>query len=239
MARGRLRYPLRIRRNERRAEAPAQSLAELLQQGCDRLGIVLPPGAAGRLLDYVALLAKWNRAYNLTSVRKPQDMIARHLLDSLAVLPHLAGDTLLDVGTGAGLPGLVLAIASPQRQVVLLDSNGKKIRFLRQAVADLGVANAEVVQERLEAYRPEHRFDTLISRAFSSLEVMLAQGSPLCRPEGRLLAMKGVYPVAEMDALATKEQVVAVHRLEIPGLEAERHLVVMQPLSDDENTGHH
>jgi len=205
------------------------SAEERLDKGLRELGMALPPGARDSLLDYVKLLAKWNRVYNLTSVRKPQDMITRHVLDSLVVLPHIEGPRVLDIGTGAGLPGMVLAIARPEWSLVLLDSSNKKLRFVRQAVAELGLENVEVAHSRIEDYRAEP-FDAVVSRAFSSLQDMLAQGSRLCRPEGRLFAMKGVFPVAEMDALEHPEAVEDTLPLQVPGLDAARHLVIMRPL---------
>ncbi len=206
------------------------SAEERLDKGLRQLGMELPPGARNRLLDYVRLLAKWNRVYNLTSVRKPQDMVTRHLLDSLVVLPHIEGPRVLDIGTGAGLPGMVLAIARPEWSLVLLDSSHKKLRFVRQAVTELGLENVEVAHCRIEDYQAEEPFDAVVSRAFSSLQEMLAQSSRLCRPEGRLFAMKGVFPVAEMDALEHPEAVEDTLPLSVPGLDAARHLVVMRPL---------
>jgi len=202
-----------------------KSLAANLAQ----TGLKLDARARGLLLDYIALLVKWNRVYNLTSVRKPQDMLTRHILDSLVVLPYLQGPRVLDVGTGAGLPGIVLAIARPDWQLVLLDSSGKKLRFVRQAAADLGLGNVEVENVRIEDYRPQRPFDTIISRAFSSLDEMYRHCAPLCAPGGRILAMKGIYPLAEVEALADPSRVTAAHRLTVPGMDAQRHLIEMRP----------
>lgn len=204
-------------------------LENLLLAGLNKSGLAIDPEARKRLLHYIALLAKWNRVYNLTSVRKPQDMLTRHILDSLVVLPHIKGPRLLDVGTGAGLPGMVLAIAKPDWHVVLLDSSGKKLRFVRQAVTELGLDNASVEHHRIEDYRPDTAFDTIISRAFSSLDEMYKHCARLCAAEGRLFAMKGVYPLAEIEALEHPELVIASHALTVPGLDAQRHLVQMRP----------
>ena len=200
-------------------------LRERLEKGLTALELSLLPGQLEQLLDYLALLVKWNRAYNLTAVRDPQQMVTRHLLDSLAVLPHLGPGRMLDVGSGAGLPGIPTAIAEPQRPVVLLDSNGKKTRFLTQAVAELGLENASVVHSRLEQYRPDGLFDVVISRAFASLADMLEGARHLIAPGGRFVAMKGAYPVAELDAVPEGFEILGVEALEVPGLGAERHLV--------------
>ncbi len=204
------------------------SLDDQLEQGLQALGLALTTEVMARLDQYVGLLAKWNRVYNLTSVRKPQDMIPRHILDSLVVLPYLHGQRLLDVGTGAGLPGIPLALVRPELQVTLLDSNAKKIRFVQQAVAELGIDNVEVVHARVEEYRDASGYDIIISRAYSSTDEFYKQVTPLLAPGGHILAMKGVYPMAEMEVLpaAVVKEVV---RLEVPQLNAERHLVIMQP----------
>ncbi len=199
-----------------------EPLARQLQQGT-----VAMPGvtveARERLLDYLAMLHRWNRIYNLSAVRAPRDMVVRHLLDSLAVLPHVRGASLLDVGSGAGLPGLPLALCRSDLEVTLLDSNGKKARFLRQVVAELGLGNVAVVQERAEAYRPPRTFDCIISRAYARLDTFVRQVSALLAPDGLLLAMKGRFnPVAEAPGLEDRLQVVP---LAVPGLAEERCLV--------------
>lgn len=204
-------------------------LEQMLARGLAESGVQLDTPARAQLLDYVALLVKWNRVYNLTSVRKPQDMLTRHILDSLVVLPHVKGSRVLDVGTGAGLPGLVLAIARPDWQVVLLDSSNKKLRFVRQVIADLALDNARVEHVRIEEYQPKAGFDTLISRAFSSLDEMHKHCARLCAPDGRILAMKGVYPLAEIEALPKPDVVIAAHTLRVPGLDAQRHLLQLRP----------
>lgn len=206
---------------------PERELAELLRGGLDRLGEPDPDGAKRTaLLTYLALLERWNRAYNLTAVRDPRDMVARHLLDSLAVLPWLPAGRLLDAGTGAGLPGVPLAIARPDLDVTLLDSAGKKIRFLNQLRRELGLRNAQPVQARLEDYRPEAPLDAIISRAFASLTDFAGAARRLA-DGALLLAMKGRYPAGELNELPGWAQVRAVEKLEVPGLQEDRHLVIM------------
>ncbi len=195
----------------------------------------LPADEQARLLDYLRLLSKWNRVYNLTAVREPAEMVTRHLLDSLAVLPYLHGARVLDVGTGAGLPGIPLAIVSAERdrerRFVLLDSNSKKTRFVRQAVGELGLDNVQVVHARTEDFSPVSGggFDTVVSRAFASIADMLAGSGQHCAPGGVMLAMKGAQPRAELAALDARPDVRftvdQVVRLTVPGLDEERHLV--------------
>jgi len=172
------------------------------------------------------LLQKWNRTYNLTAVRDPADMVTRHVLDSLAVLPYLSGSSMIDVGTGAGLPGIPLAIARPLQSWTLLDANAKKTRFLTQAVGELHLNKVRAVNSRAEDYRPAEKFDTLVSRAFASIADMLACAGHLCAPGGRILAMKGTFPEKEL-ADVPAGMAIDVRRLVVPGLDAERHLVVL------------
>ena len=181
--------------------------------------------ALAQLADYVGLLAKWSKVYNLTAVRQPQQMVTRHLLDSLAVVPFLIEGSLLDVGTGAGLPGVPIAIARPDLAVTLLDANAKKLRFVRQAVAELRLGNVEVVQARMQEYQPGRAFDMVISRAVSSLEELYRQSRHLLAPRGRMLFMKGALPEEEMAAFAPGRETLHIERLDIPGLDAERHLL--------------
>lgn len=199
-----------------------------LQAGLQALDLPLSDTVQEHLLQFVQLLIKWNRVYNLTSVRKPDDIIVRHILDSLVVVPHLEARRVLDVGTGAGLPGIPLSFAYPETQFVLLDSNNKKVRFVRQAVAELGLDNVTVEQSRVEDYRPGQPFDVVVSRAYSSLAEMYAQVERLLAPGGRLLAMKGVYPLAEMDALKEAGLASEIIPLQVPGLDAERNLVILK-----------
>ena len=187
----------------------------------------LPVDDRLRLLAFVRLLAKWNAAYNLTAVRDPEEMITRHLLDSLVLLPYVQGPRVLDIGTGPGLPGIPLAVARPDCSFTLLDANAKKTRFVTQAVGELGLKNVEVVQARVENYRPEQKFDTLVARAFSSIADMLTNARHLCAPGGRFLAMKGVYPEGELAAIPPDFAVSEVVALKVPGLDAARHLAII------------
>ncbi len=187
----------------------------------------LPAADRQRLLVFVRLLAKWNAAYNLTAVRDPEEMVTRHLLDSLVLLPYLHGSRVLDIGTGPGLPGIPLAVARPDCAFTLLDANAKKTRFVTQAVGELGLKNVDVVQERVENYRPEQKFDTLVARAFSSIADMLKSAQHLCAPGGRFLAMKGVYPEQELAAIPADYAVSEVAALKVPGLDAARHLAII------------
>jgi len=211
------------------------TLAQALAGGVTALGLDVDEAAQTKLLAYIALLDKWNRTHNLTAIREPQRVVTHHLLDALATLPHLpdaASVRLIDVGSGGGLPGVPLAIARPRWRVTLLDSNRKKAAFLRQTAAELALANVAVVAMRAEDYAPEAPFDVGISRAFADLTQFAAAARHLIRPGGRLLAMKGVYPREELKALPPAFRVVAVPALDVPGLEAERHLVIMQAMSE-------
>lgn len=201
-----------------------------MQRGLDALAIAYTEQQLEQLLAYLALLHKWNRAYNLTAVREPQMMIGRHLLDSLAVLPWLRGQRFADVGTGAGLPGIPLAIMRPDCTFDMIDSNGKKIRFVTQAINELNLRNAQARQCRVEEYRPEQCYDAVTSRAFAAL-IDMAQGcSHLLRPDGELLALKGVYPNEEIQALPPQYRVEASHELHVPGETGQRHLLVVKPV---------
>ncbi len=199
--------------------------AARLAGGVRALGLALDPDAQARLLAFRDLLARWNRVYNLTAVREPAPMVERHLLDSLAVLPHLAAARVLDVGSGAGLPGIPLAIARPEAHFVLLDSRAKRARFLRQALIELGLANAEVAQTRAEDYRPEGPFGAVVSRAFASLGELVRAAGHLVAPAGELLAMKGALTEQELGAVPEAWRVVEVIDLRVPGLTGERRLV--------------
>jgi 16S rRNA (guanine527-N7)-methyltransferase len=204
-------------------------IEQAIIEGCERLEIRLPERACARLAAYLALLERWNRAYNLTAVRDPEAMVVRHLLDSLSILPWLEGPRVLDVGSGAGLPGIPLAIARPEYGFCLLDSNGKRTRFLTQATAELQLANVSVVRSRVEDYRPTALFNSVVSRAFATLADLVADAGRLCAPEGRLLAMKGVFPDDELARLPPAYRVVGVYPLRVPHLDAERHLVHLAP----------
>ena len=203
-------------------------LDKLLQQGLQDMGMELATPVQEKLLAFLELLEKWNRSYNLTAVRDPEQMVPRHLLDSLTVLPYLQGPRVLDIGTGPGLPGIPLALARPDLEFVLLDSNAKKTRFATQAMHELGLKNVGIVQERVEKFHPEIKFDTLIARAFASIPDMLAASRHLCAARGRFLVMKGVFPQEELAAV-TDGYRAEVKALRIPGLDAARHVVVLTP----------
>lgn len=199
-----------------------------LQRGLGELALALPAGASEKLLAYLDLLAKWNKTYNLTAIRDPLQAVSHHLLDSLAVLRELHGHAgaLADVGSGAGLPGIPLAIAEPTRRVTLNDANEKKGAFLRQAVIELGLRNTDVHVGRAESWRPAERFAVVITRGFASLVKFLAACRHLAAPAGVLAAMKGAYPQAELAELPADCDCSEVRRLKVPLLDAERHLVL-------------
>ncbi len=205
------------------------SLAEKLAQGCAELGLRVSASTQRKLLDYLALIAKWNRVHNLTAVRESAKMVSNHLLDCLAVVPHLEAYTVLDVGSGAGLPGIPLALMWPQSSVTLLDSNHKKAAFLRQAVIELELRNADVVCERVEAWQPQREFDLVISRAFSDLPEFLNLAGRLCAAHGTIAAMKGIYPYEELAQLPRESKLRSVVPVKVPGLRAERHLILLDP----------
>lgn len=202
------------------------ALQHRLESGIAALGLTLPGEAVPRLLDYLALLVRWNAAYNLTAVRDPAEMVARHLLDSLAILPHVTGATLADLGTGPGLPGIVLAIAAPGRAITLVDSNGKKVRFLREAIRALRLEGVQAVQSRVEEV--PGTFECITARAFATLADMLGWGGHLLAPGGRWLAMKGRRPDDELAVLPAGFALEAMHALAVPGVAGERHLAVLR-----------
>jgi 16S rRNA (guanine527-N7)-methyltransferase len=203
--------------------------AQILADGLARLNISLPAATQQKLLDYVALVQKWNKVYNLTAVREADKMLTHHLLDSLAVVPHVVtAKTILDVGSGAGLPGIPLALALPGASVTLLDSNHKKAAFLNQVVIELKLNNVSAVCERVEKYQSKQLFSVVISRAFSDLPEFAALAGALVEPGGTLLAMKGVNPFEEIAQLKGGFKLSGVTPLAVPGLEAERHLVFMK-----------
>lgn len=204
------------------------SLEAGLAAGLAELGLPLSEAARAKLLDYLALIVKWNRVHNLTAVREPERMLAHHLLDSLAVAPHLPAGELLDVGSGAGLPGIPLALAQPQRAVTLLEASHKKGAFLRQAATELGLHNVDIVVARAETWQPPRRYDVVISRAFSDLAEFVSLAAPLCAEKGVLAAMKGVYPYEELAQLPPGYRVREVVRTAVPGLNAERHLILAE-----------
>ena len=200
---------------------------ELLEDGIYELELEERLGGDELLMEYVTELMNWNRVYNLTSVRKPTDIVTRHILDSLTILPYLHGERILDIGTGAGLPGIPLAIACPERDFVLLDSSSKKLRFVQQTLGILNLDNVTLEDSRVEEFEPEALFDTVICRAFSDLPDFYRYAARLCNEGGRMLAMKGVYPMTEVECLDDKSVIDDVVSLKVPGLDAERHLVIM------------
>jgi 16S rRNA (guanine527-N7)-methyltransferase len=208
------------------AETGEGPLETRLEAGLAQIDLDLAVDKVGRMLAYLSLLQRWNRVYNLTAVREPLQMVPRHLLDSLSVLPYLFGERVLDMGTGAGLPGIPLAIAAPERAFSLLDSSGKKARFLRQVVLDLDLANVDVVQGRMESYLPEEKFATIVSRAVATAPDLSAVGQRLLVRPARLLVMKGRRPDdTEIRGLEPRPDAVHIHRLDVPFLDAERHLI--------------
>lgn len=209
-------------------------LLNSLKTGVTQMGLGLSDDTLNRLLQYQDQLALWNKAFNLTSIREPEAMLVRHLLDSLSILPHLPAGRLLDIGTGGGLPGMVIAICQPERECVLLDSNSKKIRFLRQVTADLKVSNAKPVHVRVEdqaAQRELGQFNVVTSRAFAALTDFAQVGRQYLAPNGVLAAMKALLPQDEMQQLRAdyQQQVVLLH---VPNLDEARHLIVLRPQVD-------
>jgi 16S rRNA (guanine527-N7)-methyltransferase len=199
-----------------------------LQNALPELAVALPDGAGARLISYLELIAKWNRVYNLTAIREADKALTHHVLDCLAVLPHLGGGRIVDVGSGAGLPGIPIALARPDWSVTLIESNHKKSSFLVQAVAELGIKNATVAAERVESVESAGGFDVVISRAFSDLPEFARLAGRLVAPDGTLAAMKGLYPDEELALLPEGWQVTEIVSLRVPGIEAARHLVLMK-----------
>lgn len=200
-----------------------------LGQGIDALGLDLDARRQSTLIQYLVLLEKWNRVYNLTAVRDLKKMVSSHLLDSLAVVPHLSGRRVLDVGSGAGLPGIPIAVARPDLAVVLLDSNHKKAAFLRQAVADLALGNANVVCERVQSWHSATGFNVIISRAYAEIGELVLQSRHLLAPGGVFMAMKGLHPYEEIERLPKEFRLHEIIELSVPGLEAARRLLSIKP----------
>lgn len=200
------------------------SCAQRLSSDAARLGVTLAEQDAARLLTLLPELERWNRTYNLTAIQAA-DRVTHHLLDSLAIQPDLQGDSIADVGTGAGFPGLPLAVANPQRRFTLIDSNGKKVRFVAHAARLLALANVEAVHARVESIT--RQFDTVIARAFAALPELVRKVAPLCGPHTRVLAMKGQWPQQEIEALPPAWQVMSSREIQVPGLDEARCVIVM------------
>ncbi|MGO0309567.1 16S rRNA (guanine(527)-N(7))-methyltransferase RsmG [Endozoicomonas acroporae] len=208
----------------------AQTLQNDIGRGAKSLGLDLSPVQADLLTRYVLLLNKWNKAYNLTAIRDPREMVFRHIVDSLSIVPHISGEVILDVGSGPGLPGVVLAIMYPDKQFTTLDSNGKKTRFMLQAKLDLQLNNLAVANARVESFQVDVPFDAITSRAFSSLVSMVDGTKHLLSPSGVYLAMKGLYPEEELKQLMDRHEIelVGCEPLKVPGTDGDRHLVILR-----------
>jgi 16S rRNA (guanine527-N7)-methyltransferase len=204
---------------------------DLIAAGARDLGVGLNAAGAATLLELVDELELGNAQFNLTAIRDRLGMLRKHVLDSLSLQPYLRGDRIADIGTGAGFPGLPLAIVNPQRSFILVEATGKKARFVEQTAHRLRCDNVRVEHVRAESYRPFELFDTVVARALSSLKDFAAYAGHLCAPDGRLLAMKGKRPDEEISALPKSFRVLAVHRLKVPGLDGERHLVELSRAS--------
>lgn len=208
---------------------------ERLEQGVQQLDQSLTKKNTDQLLEYLVLLDKWNKAYNLTAVRDPFAMVSRHLLDSLSIAPLIQGERLIDVGSGGGLPGIVLAILNPEKKIDLLDSNGKKTRFLFQVKTTLGLDHVDVHHCRVESHQPTQAYDGVVSRAFATLVDMVKGSQHLLSEEGRFFAMKGLYPQQELSELEKGYKVEACHELTVPFEEGKRHLIELSRLQTPSN----
>jgi len=206
---------------------------DILCKGINSLGLSCDQQQQNELLSYIALLNKWNKAYNLTAIRDPEAMIVRHLLDSLSVSTYLEGENIIDVGTGPGIPGIPLAIIYPNRRFTLLDSNGKKSRFINQAKQSLAMKNINVIQNRVEEYQPEETFDCIVSRAFTSLQQMVQKSGHLIDETGIIQAMKGTYPEPEQQPLPALWKIEKIIKLTVPELDEQRHLVNIKRLENN------
>lgn len=199
-----------------------------LANGLEAMGIVLNQDQQQAALDYLALLMKWNKAYNLTAVRDPQEAVTRQLLDSYSILKWVRGVRVLDVGTGPGLPGIPLAIALPDAQFTLLDSNGKKTRFVQQAITELGLKNVAVFRGRVEDHHPAERYDTVTARAFADLAKMEQLTAHLIAEHGQLLAMKGIALPEEIEPLTQQGYQIQTEKLFVPDTEGQRHAIILR-----------
>lgn len=207
--------------------AEKKHLYTALNQGIHDLQLSFPSALLDQLINYLILLNKWNQVYNLTAIKDPNAMLTRHILDSLSIASYLRGTTVIDVGSGAGLPGIPLALYFPEKQFTLLDSNSKKTRFLTQAVAELGINNVSVIHSRVESLQNTAGFDCILTRAFAPLGVMITLTQHLCRPSGRILAMCGAYPRPE-ELEPITDWSFNVYPLQVPKLHEQRHLVILE-----------
>lgn len=208
-----------------------ESCRKILLSGLRQLNLSISEQQIDQLLTFIQLIAKWNKAYNLTSIKNKEEMVTLHLLDSLSVLPYVKGRRIIDCGTGAGLPGLPLAICMPECRFALLDSNAKKTRFVQQVVLELKLTNVSIHHSRVEDYHPEDRFDCVITRAFTHLPDMISLTAHLLADHGILLAMKGQHPEQELTAVTAKTKVIP---LVVPGLAAERCLIQIETVTSAE-----
>jgi len=200
---------------------------EIIERGLVQLGVAASAEGIAALVQYIDLIVKWNKVYNLTAIQDPARMATDHILDSSAIVPHIRPERILDIGSGAGLPGIPVAILRPQWRVTMLDANNKRCAFLRQAVIELGLQNAEVACERIENHRPLRLFDTVVSRAFAETALFARVAVSCLAPDGLMLAMKGTYPHDELSHLPPEVGVREVVKTDVPGLGAQRHLVIM------------
>ena len=229
--------PLQLLKKCRKKRFPLndskKNLHQLLATGATQLGLSLSENQIEKLLGYIQEFDKWNKAYNLSAIRNIEQMIARHLLDSLSVVPHVKNtiaENIIDVGTGGGLPGIPLAIMFPERKFTLLDSNGKKTRFLFHVKTLLNLTNVTVENRRAEEFQPAQKFQIVISRAFASLQDMTDGCAGLIAEDGVFMAMKGIYPADELQPLEGKVELLSSHPLTVPESEGERHLLVLRPV---------
>lgn len=204
---------------------PADQLILKLEQASEQLSLPVSSDQIKKLMDFLQMLFKWNKAYNLTSIRDPEAMLYVHIIDSIAVGPLLHKHNYIDVGTGPGLPGIPLAIMHPEKSFVLLDSLGKRIRFIKQVAYELSLTNIEPVQSRVEDFQPEQPFDGVLSRAFASINDMLHWCRHLTDKEGEFLALKGQYPESEIQQIPSEFNMISSDKIDVPGLDAERHLI--------------
>lgn len=217
-----------------KATGNSNTVSELLLSGIDELKFNLREDKINLLIKYVELFAKWNNTYNLSAVRDPDEMVSRHILDSLSIAPFIAseGERFIDVGTGGGLPGIPLAIVFPDKQFTLLDSNGKKTRFLFQVKLELELKNITIENTRIESYQPEFLFDGVMSRAFASVNDFTRNSAHLLQTGGKFYAMKGTYPSCEVTEMLNHFKIDSSHVLQVPGCEAERHLIVISRVDE-------